>query len=165
MAETNDKLLCLKDSLYSILMATDNGEPGKELMIPDHVTANQKMGVGINSSVAKQGVQIFQFQSVVQHKVIHNVIDALKIIDSIPPIPIAVVIEQEEVIPTPLTLDQIIDDALQKEVGAFEFAKYVESLYVGRALEKYRNEKSSDVAKKLQISVSKLMQVRKKINS
>ena len=125
------------------------------------------MGVSVSSGMSKNGIKIFQLQNVVQQKVIGHVVEALRVIDAMGTMPEHVVgmkvldvVEPKE--ECQASLSDLIQDALDKKTGCFDFLKEVEVDYVAAAME--RHDSYKEAAKALQISYSKLMQVRGKIS-
>jgi hypothetical protein len=150
----------VRDILYDILVADDNDRQDN---LEPIIKATQHMGVSVSSAVSKNGVKIFQLQSVVQRKVIHHVVRALKALNSMPPIPVITgEIVEIKALPEPKkekTLEEIIEEALDNAVSSALFLKSIERRYVLAAIERYGTYK--ETAEKIKISYSKLMMVKR----
>ena len=72
-----DSLSLLRNLMYDTLTLENESQEQQE------ITAKQNMGVSISSGAKKDGVNIFQLQSVVSKRVTTNVVDALRLIDKL----------------------------------------------------------------------------------
>ena len=152
----------VRDILYDILVADDNDRQDN---LEPMIKATQNMGVSVSSAVSKNGVKIFQLQNVVQQKVIHHVVRALKALNSMPPVlTITGEIVDIKALPEPKkekTLEEIIEEALDNAVSSALFLKNIERQYVLAAIKRHGTYK--ETAEKIKISYSKLMMVKRTI--
>ena len=151
----------LKSILYEVITADDSdGQNNLEPMIK----ATQQMGVSVSSAVTKNGgVRIFQLQNVVQQKVIKNVVNALRLIDSmelaLPEPTVIDVVPEDDKKEERKTLGDEIEEALDNESSYAEFLSEVGRQFVFAARARYETNK--ETASAIKISYSKFMQVKR----
>ena len=151
----------LKSILYEVITADDSdGQNNLEPMIK----ATQQMGVSVSSAVTKNGgVRIFQLQNVVQQKVIKNVVNALRLIDSmelaLPEPTVIDVVPEDDKKEERKTLGDEIEEALDNESSYAEFLSEVARQFVFAASTRYETNK--ETASAIKISYSKFMQVKR----
>jgi len=155
MSINNDEstdLIQLKNLLYDTLTAEEE-DSGTD------VVANQNLGVNLTKAIKKDGVQIFQLQSVVNKKITNNVIKSLKIVDKLQ--------EKERILPSPiqtpeLSLDhviQVIEWLASKNIPLKQFDKLMRGLYVSEIVSDSGN--TSIAAERLGVSIGQVHKVKR----
>ena len=146
----------VRSILYDILMTDDidqqeNSDP--------QIKAIQNMGVSVSTAVAKNGIKIFQLQNVVQKKITHHVVRALKALDAVPAVTGNVIDVKALPGQKRETLEEVIEKALDNTISSASFLKDIERRFVLTAIKRHGTYK--ETAEKIKISYSKLMQVKR----
>lgn len=156
----------VREILYRILTA-DEDDSRPESVVPE-IVAKQQMGVNVSSAVTKNGgVKIFQLQNVVQKKVVHHVVDALKVLDTMPllqyeqPKAIDVGTEEWEGV-VEKTVDDVIKEALDEGMTYSDFLNVIGKQFIFAAIARHNTHKETAAA--IKVSYSKLMQVKRTVS-
>lgn len=151
MNEETTDLVALKNLLYDTLAADDEESTSTD------ITASQNLGVSLTNAIKKDGVQIFQLQSVVSKKVTNNIVKSLKIVDKL---------QDQERLPVStskeLTMDhviQVIEWLASKKLPLKKFDKLMRGLYVTKVLSDCDN--GALAAELLEVSGSQVHKLRR----
>jgi len=157
-------IINLKECLYDILMA----EEEKPDNTPD-INAIQNLGVSMTRAVQKDGVNIFQLQSVRSHKVTLNVVKALKLLDnaSAPPAPVLLEAPPEEekvdvVFEKEKALRMLLVDWADSRTSLNTVLESIKQLYITEVTRRY--ETQAEAARHLGVSRGYIGQLQNKYN-
>jgi len=137
-----EKIKKLKEILYNTLIL-DHTQGA------DQNTITQNLSVSMTNAVKKNGINIFQIQSVVQNKIIVNIVNALKVVDEI----------QEEMIEnvTPIDSTYLLDRKIKQleehikktDLSLKDFIHKARKIYIEYALDNHKTKTAA--AKRLEI--------------